>query len=148
MLFGYAFCDRQDAFIADKKVSAIRNEARIHLLIYFSLLSASLWFGSWVLVKYWILPLLLGQPFLRAFLLAEHTLCLEQPDMVKNTRTTLTNAVVRTLCWNMNYHVEHHAFPAIPFFRLADTHGYIRDEIAFLDRGYLSVHQQIQRELA
>ena len=102
MLFGYAFGDRQDAFIADKKVSAIRNEARIHLLIYFSLLSASLWFGSWVLVKYWILPLLLGQPFLRAFLLAEHTLCPEQPDMVKNTRTTLTNAVVGTLCWNMN----------------------------------------------
>ena len=40
-----------------------------------------------------------------------------------NTRTTLTNAAVRLLMWNMPFHAEHHLYPSIPFHRLADAHG-------------------------
>ncbi|MEQ8374656.1 MAG: fatty acid desaturase, partial [Roseibium aggregatum] len=29
--------------------------------------------------------------------------------------------------WNMNYHVEHHMFPLVPYFRLPELH----EEIAF-----------------
>ena len=40
-----------------------------------------------------------------------------------NTRTTLTNAAVRLLMWNMPFHAEHHLYPSIPFHRLADAHA-------------------------
>ena len=46
----------------------------------------------------------LGQPALRLYLLAEHTGCPAVPDMLANSRTVLTNAVVRWLAWNMPFH--------------------------------------------
>jgi fatty acid desaturase len=46
---------------------------------------------------YWILPQLLCQPFLRAYVLAEHTGCAIDRNGLTNTRTTLTNAAVRLL---------------------------------------------------
>ena len=36
----------------------------------------------------------------------------------QNTRTTYTGAVVKWVAWNMPYHVEHHAYPSIPFHAL------------------------------
>jgi fatty acid desaturase len=60
-------------------------------------------------------PLLVGQGFLRPYLLAEHTACAFTRDCLENTRTTLTLWLVRLFAWNMPYHAEHHAYPAVPF---------------------------------
>ena len=38
-----------------------------------------------------------------------------------NTRTTLTNGLMRLLMWNMPFHTEHHLYPSIPFHRLPDA---------------------------
>ena len=75
-----------------------------------------------VLFWVWILPCLPGQPVLRLYLLAEHGRCPFVADMLKNTRTTFTNRIVRFLAWNMPYHVEHHTLPQVPFHRLPDLH--------------------------
>ena len=32
-----------------------------------------------------------------------------------NARTVLMNPVSRWIYWNMNYHVEHHMFPMVPY---------------------------------
>ena len=48
-------------------------------------------------LQFWILPAVLGQPWLRLYLLAEHTGCPLVPDMLANTRTTFTNPVVKAL---------------------------------------------------
>ena len=61
---------------------------------------------------------LLGQPFLRAYLLAEHARCPHVANMLENTRTTFTTALVRLIAWNMPFHAEHHAYPAVPFHKL------------------------------
>jgi hypothetical protein len=63
-------------------------------------------------------PLLVGQGFLRPYLLAEHTACAFTRDCLENTRTTLTLWLVRLFAWNMPYHGEHHAYPAVPFHAL------------------------------
>ena len=91
--------------------------------------------------------LTLGQPALRAFLLAEHTGCPLVPDMLRNSRTTKSNAVLRWLVWNMNYHAEHHAYPALPFHTLPKAHRLIRDKIAVRASGYISVHRDLVRRL-
>jgi fatty acid desaturase len=75
---------------------------------------------------------LLGQPPLRAYLLAEHTGCTLDRNGLTNTRTTLTSAAVRLLMWDMPSHAEHHLFLSIPFHRLKDAHGLIRDRLGYL----------------
>ncbi|HLY90908.1 MAG TPA: fatty acid desaturase [Acetobacteraceae bacterium] len=110
---------------------------------------AVLVFGWVAPLKFWILPQLLCQPFLRAYVLAEHTGCTEDRNGLTNTRTTLTNAVVRLLMWNMPYHAEHHLYPSIPFHRLADAHMMLRAKLGFIEPcGYVRWNASVIRSLA
>jgi fatty acid desaturase len=97
-------------------------------------------FGWWVPFVFWIGPQLLAQPFLRLYLLTEHTGCTEDANGLTNTRTTLTNPVVRLLMWNMGFHAEHHLFPSIPFHRLAEAHARLRDRLTVIQPGYAPWH--------
>ncbi|MEZ5930996.1 MAG: fatty acid desaturase family protein [Alphaproteobacteria bacterium] len=40
-----------------------------------------------------------------------------------NCRTVYMNPFSRFIYWNMNYHVEHHMFPMVPYYRLPDLHA-------------------------
>ena len=133
----------ESGFIPPRQRPAIAREARILLGVYAGLLGLSLATGSLAVLIYWIVPALLGQPLLRAYLLAEHTGCPLVPDMLRNTRTTTSNALVRWLAWNMPYHVEHHAYPALPFHALPRAHDALRERIAFLAPGYIAVQKEI-----
>ncbi len=104
-------------------------------------------FGLATPFLYWIGPQLLGQPPLRAYLLAEHNGCTQDRNGLTNTRTTLTCAPVRLLMWDMPYHAEHHLFPSIPFHRLADAHGLIRDKLRHVQRGYVRWNVAFARSL-
>lgn len=103
--------------------------------------------GWWAPLVFWIGPQLLGQPFLRLYLLAEHTLCTMDDNGLTNTRTTLTNALMRLVMWNMPFHTEHHLYPSIPFHRLPDAHAAIRSRLAFLQDGYARWHVGFVRSL-
>ena len=121
-------------YIPERAQPRVRREARILLLLYaclgLSLLLSPL--ALWL----WLVPLLLGQPFLRVYLLAEHGRCPQVADMFDNTRTTFTNRLVRFLAWNMPYHVEHHVAPNVPFHRLPDLHVLIADHLKHTETGY------------
>jgi fatty acid desaturase/nitrite reductase/ring-hydroxylating ferredoxin subunit len=47
-----------------------------------------------------------------------------------NTRTVYMNPVFRFLYLNMNYHVEHHIFPSVPYRALPKLHAQIKDQLA------------------
>jgi fatty acid desaturase len=132
-----------ETFVPPKGQAAVVREARLHLLGYAAVAAAAGLAGSWAPVIYWVLPALLGQPLLRVYLLAEHTGCALGPDMLRNTRTTLTNGVVRFFAWNMPFHAEHHAFPAVPFHALPRMHGLLRDDLGVVAHGYLAVQREI-----
>jgi fatty acid desaturase len=108
---------------------------------------AALLFGRATPFEFWIVPQLIGQPILRAYLLAEHTGCTLDRNGLTNTRTTLTNAVVRLLMWNMPFHAEHHLYPSIPFHRLADAHAMLRDKLGFVQPGYVRWNRDFVRSL-
>ena len=135
------------SFIPDNQKPAIVREARLHLAAYASLTVASVAAGSNALLIYWVVPALIGQPFLRLYLLAEHTLCPLVQDMYANTRTTFTNRLLRFLCWNMCYHVEHHAYPGLPFHALPDAHAVLKPRLKVTAPGYLAVTGQILRSV-
>ncbi len=109
--------------------------------------AAGLMFGWATPLLYWVGPQLLGQPLLRAYLLAEHTGCTEDRNGLTNTRTTLTWAPVRLLMWEMPYHAEHHLFPSIPFHRLVDAHELIRAKLGVLQPGYVRWNVGFVRQL-
>ncbi len=136
-----------ETFIPDRKRALIVNEARPHLALYAVAAAASVTAHSSALLVYWVVPVMLGQPLLRAFLLAEHTGCPHVPDMLVNTRTTVSNPVVRLLSWNMPYHAEHHAWAAVPFHNLPEVHRRAKDRVKYLADGYIQVHRTLWRGL-
>ncbi len=121
-------------YLPDRQHRAMRIEARVLLAVY-ALALISLFFSP-VVFWLWILPLIIGQPFLRLYLLAEHGLCPPVANMLENSRTTFTNRIVRFLAWNMPYHAEHHAFPNVPFHQLPALHRWTQTHLQSTSNGY------------
>ena len=112
------------------------------LAIYLGAL-AMIAFVSPVLVWVWLVPLLLGFPFLRLYLLAEHGRCPSVANRFDNTRTTYTNGIVRFLAWNMPYHIEHHSFPQVPFHLLPVFSVRIRQHHGATSAGYCAFTREL-----
>jgi fatty acid desaturase len=137
----------------DEQKEGIVGEARVFLLVYTLLTFASLYYRSTALLFYWAIPTVVGQPFLRYYLLAEHTGCQLGTNMMANTRTTKTYNFYRKLAWNMPFHAEHHAWPSVPFHHLPFVHSLLKG--ASLDHsgcsptgnnGYFGVHKGVVQE--
>jgi fatty acid desaturase len=88
----------------------------------------------------WVLPMGVAALFgsLRGW--AEH-LMTRAGHPLTQTRTVTSNAVVSFFMCNLNYHLEHHLFPAMPWYRLPRLHALLREEYvgagAFVERSYL-----------
>ena len=136
-----------ETYIAASERAAVVREARVYLASYVALATLSALIGSTAMLWFWAVPVVLGQPMLRLYLLAEHTGCPMVPDMLENSRTVHTNAVVRFLAWNMPYHAEHHAYAAIPFHALPEAHGALAPFVAKQSPGYASVHRELVGEI-
>jgi len=124
----------QVAYLPPRTLPRIRAEARWMLLVY-ALVIISLSTSS-LLLRVWLLPLMIGQPFLRLYLLAEHGRCAFVTNVFENTRTVFSNRIVRFFSWNMPYHVEHHLQPNVPFHRLPDLHDLVQSHLLITENGY------------
>ena len=122
-------------------------EARIHAAGYLFLIGASYFADSAILLHLWVVPLLFGMVALRGFLLAEHAGCDLTRDMLRNTRTTVSNPLFRHLSWNMPYHTERHVFPSVPFHQLPALHARIKEHVSYLAPGYFGFHRDFIRSL-
>ncbi|MEM6897132.1 MAG: fatty acid desaturase [Pseudomonadota bacterium] len=129
-----AFSTPDAPYLTRRARPALQREARVYLALY-ALVLASL-VVSPLAFWLWMLPALLGQPFLRLYLLAEHGRCPPVANMLENSRTTFTNRAVRFLAWNMPYHAEHHAYPAVPFHQLPAFHARARAHLRTTSESY------------
>ena len=120
------------SYIPPRKRWALRAEA-VMLIVAYAVVFA---ITPIALLWLWIVPLILGFPALRLYLLAEHGRCPEVEDMFLNTRTTLTTRIVRFLAWNMPYHAEHHAMPSVPFHKLPILHDMTATHLGQVSDGY------------
>ncbi|MBD2579492.1 fatty acid desaturase family protein [Oscillatoria sp. FACHB-1406] len=136
------------SFIPDSARGETIRSTRIQLLVYGTAIAFSLLLGHpWAFVLYWLLPLAVGQPILRAILLAEHANCSTDNNPFTNTRTTLTAFPLRFLMWNMPFHAEHHLYPSIPFHALPTAHERLKDRWVHLAKGYLRANGEIVTQL-
>jgi fatty acid desaturase len=60
-----------------------------------------------------------------------------------NTRTLKLNPFVRFLYFNMNYHIEHHMFPMVPFHSLPKLHERIKQDLPRAYDGLIDVYKEI-----
>src|SRR5260370_690007 len=125
----------------------VRRWGRSLLVLYAALIAGSLALGTTVVLFTWFIPLLVGLPFLRLYLMCEHTLCPNSDDGFANTRTTLSNPIVRFLMWNLPYHAEHHLFPNIAFHNLPEAHRHLRPHLKYIATGYIPAQSDIIRSL-
>jgi fatty acid desaturase len=135
-----------ERYVAPGLKPRVVAEARWFIGGYALLAAGSLALGTDVLVRFWIVPMLLAQPVLRLYLLAEHGLCPFIGDPFENTRTTLTTRAVRFLAWNMPYHTEHHAFMGVPFHALPEVHDRFKDRLENVSDGYAAFNLRYLQE--
>lgn len=123
---GYSGFDPVPSEKANHVRAGLAASCRAQLAFYAAVLTLlgvsgpQAWAGA---VKYWVLPMLIGEPMHAFFHLGDHTNCAHDHTLGgENTRTTLAPSWVRFNLWNMNYHAVHHLYPAIPFHQLKAVH--------------------------
>ena len=114
---------------ADRRAEIIR-EGRWHAAGYAAIAAVSIATGSWLAVQLWLLPMIVMKPVHQLQNTIEHLGLPHVAAITENTRTTRTNAIMRWMCWNMQYHTAHHAFPGVPCYRLPELHRTI-----FVEKG-------------
>jgi fatty acid desaturase len=122
--------DDEKSFIPEMEWHKVIFVARIWTLIYAATIAACFYFHS-------ILPLLLiGLPRLYGAwhhvmtgLMQHGGLADDVLDHRMNSRTVYINPISRFIYWNMNYHVEHHMFPMVPYHALPRLHALIKDDL-------------------
>lgn len=121
--------DDEKTYIPEMEFEKIYSHARIYVAIYAVVIALSIASGS-------ILPILLvggcnlfGAWLMPIYGLTQHSGLAENVlDHRLNCRTIYMSAVNRFLYWNMNYHVEHHMFPLVPYHALPALHDAIKDD--------------------
>ncbi|WP_254021658.1 fatty acid desaturase family protein [Mesorhizobium escarrei] len=104
--------------------------ARWHVAIYIATIALALTMRSWVPLVLIGVPRLYGTWHMVLTGLLQHIgLADNVVDHRLNTRTVYMNPISRFIYWNMNYHVEHHMFPMVPYHALPKLHELIKHDL-------------------
>ena len=142
-------------YIPDSEKPKVFRVARVWVAIYAATILAALAFQS-------VVPLLLiGGPRLYGAwhhimtgLLQHGGLADNVIDHRLNSRTVYMNPVSQFIYWNMNFHVEHHMFPMVPYYNLPRLHDLIKHDLPVPNRSipeafremWPAIRQQLRHE--
>lgn len=110
-------------YIPASEFPRVFRTARIWVAIYLAVIVACIATGSILPLMFIGLPSFYGAWLHLFFGLTQHVgLAEDTLDHRLNSRTVYMNPIFRFLYWNMNYHVEHHMFPMVPYHALPALH--------------------------
>lgn len=114
-------------FVPASERGAVVFQARAFLAIYAATVVWSLLSRSPLPCMFIFLPYSLGAWHFVLTGVFQHA-SLEQDvlDHRLNTRTCYVNAISGFIYWNMQYHVEHHMFPMVPYYNLPELHAVLQ----------------------
>jgi fatty acid desaturase len=122
--------DEEATFIPQTEHAKVIAVARVWVVIYAVVLISALAMQSWLPLMIIGLPRLYGAwHHVLTGILQHAGLADNVVDHRLNSRTVYMNPVSRFLYWNMNYHVEHHMFPMVPFHRLPELHELMKYDV-------------------
>ena len=134
----------EKSFIPEMQWHKVITVARIWFAIYAATITLAVYLNSWLPI------LLVGTPriygawhhvltgLMQHGGLAENVL-----DHRLNSRTVYINPVSRFIYWNMNYHIEHHMFPMVPYHALPRLHEMIKHDLPAPTKSIWACYREI-----
>jgi Na(+)-translocating NADH:ubiquinone oxidoreductase F subunit len=143
----------EKTFIPATEFARVYRTARIHSLIYAGILGLALYTHSFLPLLLVGFPNLFGSWLTVLYGLTQHTGLAENVlDHRLNCRTVYMNPVHRFLYWNMNYHIEHHMYPLVPYHALPQLHAAVKDDCptpyASLFAAWREIVPTVRRQIA
>ncbi len=118
--------------------------ARLYALIYLGVIGLALYTRSILPLLYIGLPNLYGAWLAVIYGYTQHAGLAENVlDHRLNCRTVYMNPINRFLYLNMNYHVEHHMFPLVPYYNLPKLHAIVRPDMPTPYPNILTAYREI-----
>lgn len=123
--------------------------SRVYVAVFGAVIVACVGSGSLLPALLIVGPRFYGGFVAQFFNITQHAgLAEDGHDHRLNTRTFLAGPVLRWLYCNMNYHVEHHMFPMVPYHALARLHETIKADTPPAYRSTLQAYAEIIPALA
>lgn len=114
-------------------------EARKVLLIHFLFIVIFMYFGLWQLIFLVSLAPFFFTIVNRLLSQAQHFgMNSNVNNHLENSRTVILNPFLSFIYWQMNYHAEHHMYPAIPFHKLKSFHNFAKKSMKAPTYGLLN----------
>ncbi len=119
----------EKTFIPASEFPRIYRTARIYLAIYVAVIALAIYQRSILPLLFVGLPNIFGTWLMSVHNNTQHAGLAENVlDHRLNCRTVYMNPISRYIYWNMNYHVEHHMYPLVPYYALPKLHEVIKDD--------------------
>ena len=134
----------EQTFIPEQERRRAVTIARIWTAIYVLTIAAAIAMGSWLPLVLVGLPRLYGAwHHVLTGLLQHGGLADNVVDHRLNSRTVYMNPISRFIYWNMNYHVEHHMFPMVPYHALPQLHALIKHDLPAPNRSMIEGYREM-----
>lgn len=141
--FGRMSADEK-TYIPESEFPKIYRKARIYVLIYASVIALAIATRSILPLLFVGLANIVGSWLMVVYGLTQHAGLAENVlDHRLNCRTVRMNFINRYLYWNMNYHVEHHMFPLVPYHALPRLHEAVKEDMPTPYRSLLHAWSEI-----
>ena len=130
--------------VPENEINKVINSSRLYVFFWLIVIIISFIFGTWLPVIMILLPPFYGNTILMICTMTQHAgLAENSKDHRKSTRTVILNPFFSFLYSNMEYHIEHHIFPKIPFYNLKKLHKVIKHEMPTPKRGVIDAYKDI-----
>ncbi len=141
--------------LLSKDVGVSRGFLAARYGFYTCIIALLAWFGALhLLLMYWLVPLFTWMVVIfRVRSIAEHSAIEGRANAYAQTRSTRASLLEHVFVApkNVNYHIEHHFYPSVPFYRLPQLHRVLMSKSEFnesvhITRSYLGVLRECVRD--
>lgn len=114
--------EEEKAYIPASKVNQLVWGARLFLAGYVGIIAAAVLMQSGFIAVAFFGGRIVGGWVVQLFINSQH-MCMDEAvaDHRYSTRSLKCGPITRLLYWNMNFHIEHHLYPGVPFHALPET---------------------------
>ena len=139
-----------EPYIFKAQHALVIKEARFMIAGYMLIAALSVYFQSWAVVILWLAPMITMKFVHQLQNTIEHLGLSHEDNTLVNTRSTDTNALMKWMCWQMQYHTAHHTFPSVPFWKLKELNDQIESKLGQeVNRmGYIEFQIELVRKLS
>lgn len=128
--------DKTKEFVPESEIPNMRRNSAIFLLIYGCMIATVFIFNTSIPLFLYFIPRVLGGWVANLYINTQH-MCMQEglTDHRYTTRSIECGKLSRWLYWNMNFHIEHHIFPMVPFHALPKLNSLIASQLPLPAKG-------------